>query len=133
MDDLDRLSSDFEKAQTQTKRDLSKIVLDAGGKVASDARALAPVGATGDLRDGIEVYGASKTLKNPYGGKGLKVGLSAAAGDLSVEVVSTAWYSHFVERGTSRSAPQPFLGPAFDSNVEKFVKDVLDVGATSLW
>lgn len=126
MDDLDRLSSDFEKAQTQTKRELSKIVLDAGEKVASDARALAPV-ASGDLRDGIEVYGASKKMG------GVKIGLSAAAGDLSVEVVSTAWYSHFVERGTSRHGPKPFLGPAADRHTEKFVADVLEIAADSLW
>lgn len=131
MDDLDRLSSDFIRAQKNSKRLVSEVVLDSGEKMASSMRQRAPV-ASGDLRDSIGVFGASKTVTDPYGGK-TKVPLSAAPGDLSVEVGPTVWYAHFPERGTSRQAPKPYAAPAFDEHVEDFVAKVLDVAADNLW
>lgn len=115
MDDLDRLSSDFQKAQKQTKRLISEVVLDYGDKVAGSMRELAPVGASGDLKASITVA------------------LSAAAGDLSVEVGPEVWYAHFTERGTSRQPPQNYAGQAFDRHVDGFVDDVLAIAADNLW
>lgn len=131
MDDLDRLSSDFEKARTATKRAVSKVVLDYGEKVADSARQLVPVD-TGDLRDSIFVTGASKTVKDSEGNKA-KALLSAAAGDLRVDVVAQDWKAGFIERGTVKKAPRPFLSPAFDQHVEGFVTEVLEIAGDSLW
>lgn len=61
--------------------------------IATDARRLAPV-LTGDLRNSIDVLGVS----NGVG----RVG----AGDASVD------YAAYVELGTRKMAPQPFLRPA---------------------
>ena len=61
--------------------------------IAVDARRMAPV-LTGDLRNSIDVLGVS----NGVG----RVG----AGDASVD------YAAYVELGTRKMAPQPFLRPA---------------------
>ena len=39
---------------------------------------------------------------------------------LRAAVVATASYAPFVEQGTSRQAPQPFMGPATDRNATLF-------------
>lgn len=65
----------------------------------ADAKALAPVD-TGMLRNSIT---------------------TAVTGDgLRAAVVATASYAEHVEKGTSRMAPQPFMGPATDRNTPKF-------------
>ncbi len=65
----------------------------------ADAKALAPVD-TGMLRNSIT---------------------TATTGDgLRAVVSATASYAPFVELGTSRQAPQPFLGPATDRNRDAF-------------
>jgi HK97 gp10 family phage protein len=121
--DLDRLSSDFVRAQKQTKRLVSEVVLDTGDQVADTMRELAPV-ASGDLKATIDVFQA---------GRNAAMTMHAAPGDLSVDVGPTVWYAHFPERGTSRQSPTPYAGPAFDRHVEGFVRDVLDVAADNLW
>lgn len=65
----------------------------------ADAKALAPVD-TGMLRNSITT--------------------SVSNGGLTAGVVATASYAHWVEGGTSRSSPQPFMGPATDRNAPKF-------------
>lgn len=123
MTDIDRLSSDFEKAQKQTKRLVSAVVLDTGDRVADTMRELAPV-ASGDLKATIDVFVA---------GRKARMTMHAARGDLSIEAGPTVWYAHFPERGTSQHGPTPYAGPAFDRHVEGFVRDVLDVAAENLW
>ncbi len=124
MTDIDRLSSDFEKAQKQTKRLVSEVVLDTGEKIAGTMRELAPVGATGDLKGTIAVFVAGRKASMTW---------HAAKGDLDIEVGPTVWYAHFPERGTAHHAPRPYAGPAFDRHVEGFVKDVFDAAADNLW
>lgn len=41
-------------------------------------------------------------------------------GDLTVEIGPTTYYAWFVENGTSRMAPKPFMGPAADRNEGPF-------------
>ena len=65
----------------------------------ADAQRLAPVD-TGNLRNSVT---------------------TAVQGDgLRAAVVATASYSRWVEEGTSRMAPQPFMGPATDRNAPAF-------------
>jgi HK97 gp10 family phage protein len=73
--------------------------------VERDAKILAPVD-TGNLRSSIGHTASSAT------------GVSTA------EVGPTAEYGAFVEFGTSRQAPQAYLGPALDRN-EQPLLDVL--------
>ena len=66
--------------------------------IETDAKANAPVGPTGDLRDGIHTV---------FTGDGRGAVIDAA-------VISDEPYSGFVEEGTSKMAPQPFMTPAGD-------------------
>lgn len=77
----------------------SVVVRKAAFDTEADAKRLAPVD-TGMLRSSITTHVA---------GDGLTAG-----------VVATASYAPFVEGGTSRMAPQPFMGPATDRNAPLF-------------
>lgn len=72
-----------------------------------DAKAFAPVD-TGTLRSSIstEVTGDGRH------------------GQISAEIGPTAAYGIHVEFGTSRTAPQAFMGPAFDRHANEFVTAV---------
>ena len=73
----------------------------------ADAKQLAPVD-TGNLRNSIT---------------------TAVQGDgLRAAVVATASYAPFIELGTSRMAPQPFMGPATDRNKPLFYKAMSQLG-----
>lgn len=77
--------------------------------IVGDAQALAPVD-TGFLRSSI----------------------SATVTGLAAEVGPTAEYGYFVEAGTGRMAPQPYLRPAFDRNVDSFLSAVEKAAAELL-
>ena len=54
---------------------------------------------------------------------------TAVSGDgLTASVVATASYAIHVEQGTSRMAPQPFMGPATDRNTPKFHEAMSQLG-----
>lgn len=73
----------------------------------ADAKALAPVD-TGMLRNSVT---------------------TAVMGDgLTAAVVATASYAFWVETGTSRQAPQPFMGPATDRNTPLFHEAMSQLG-----
>lgn len=44
------------------------------------------------------------------------------SGDLTVEIGPTTYYAWFVENGTSRMAPKPFMGPAADRHEGPFAE-----------
>lgn len=70
-----------------------------------DAQDFAPI-LTGELKRGIH---------------GRRVGLLG-------EVVSEAPYSDYVEEGTSDTAPQPFMGPAHERNIDRAEQGLGDAG-----
>lgn len=68
-------------------------------------------------------------LKAPYRTGNLKNSISTGdlrtvgqSGDLSAEIGPTANYGLYLEMGTSRMAPQPFMGPAADRHEGPFAK-----------
>jgi len=69
-----------------------------GEAIAESAKARVPVD-SGELRAAIHVDEGTE-------------GVYVVAGD------KDAFYGHLVEHGTSHSAPQPFLIPAFEENAE---------------
>lgn len=80
-------------------------------KVAAAQRGAAPVGPTGDTRDTI---GVERADEEEHGGW--------LAG-------TETWYAHFIEGGTSKLAPRPFIGPAGDQYADAYAAAVLDIGA----
>lgn len=79
----------------RASRVVRKVALD----TEADAKKLAPVD-TGNLRNSIATV--------------------VTNGGLTAGVVATASYAHFLEGGTSRMSPQPFMGPATDRHAPLF-------------
>ena len=100
MSDLTRFAEDLrETADTLTRR-ASQVVRKAALDTMADAKTLAPVD-TGNLRNSITT--------------------DTRTGDLRAVVEATASYSAYLEWGTSKMQPQPFMRPAQDRNTEPFM------------
>lgn len=97
LSEVNRLSADLRaaplKAAGKARVAMTKATLD----IERDAKTLAPVD-TGNLRSSIshEISGGGDVIESVIG--------------------PTAYYGIFVELGTARMAPQPFMSPAFDRN-----------------
>lgn len=94
--ELRKLSASITKAAATTGIRAQMVVRKTARDITADAKQLAPVD-TGNLKGSI----GHSDLRG--------VGRS---GDLVVEIGPTAHYGLFLEIGTSKMAPQPFMGPA---------------------
>jgi HK97 gp10 family phage protein len=92
------LAARFENASGRIGAPVSAAVRKTATAIETDARALAPEGPTGDLRDSIHTV---------FLGDGRGAVMDA-------EVIADVPYARFVEEGTSKMAPQPFMTPAGD-------------------
>lgn len=97
--EVDRLLTDLAKASEQVARRASQAIAKTAHDIEADAKILVPVD-TGFLKNSI----------------------SSDIGELEAEVGPTAHYGGYVEEGTSRQSPQPYLRPAFDRRKEGLVK-----------
>lgn len=98
----------MEKLQKKLKKnvrvdDVKRVVRHNGAEMQQKAQQNAPVD-TGHLKRSI--------------------GLEMTDGGLTAEVEATADYSGYVEYGTRPMKAQPFLGPAFNDQKEKFKRDM---------
>ncbi|SRR6266498_1593073 len=93
------LEADLGKASARAVPFASKVVRKTTHDIEADGKTFCPVD-TGNLRNSI----------------------SSDIGVLSSEIGPTASYGYFVEAGTSRMAPQPYMGPAADRREPEFVK-----------
>lgn len=109
-EDIRRLAGDLSNASTEVKtrgrQALRKTALD----TVRSAKNRAPVD-TGNLKGSI---GASFD------------------GDLHAEIGPTADYGYWVEMGTSRMAPQPYLAPAADIHFPLFEEAIAQLGGEIL-
>jgi HK97 gp10 family phage protein len=87
-----QLQADLGKLSARAVPTASRAVAKTAHDIEADAKGLAPVD-TGNLRNSI----------------------SSDIGVLSAEIGPTAEYGLYVEEGTSRMAPQPYMGPAADN------------------
>lgn len=93
------LAFDLGKAPAAVEEKVQRAIAKAAHDVEADAKAIVPVD-TGFLKSSI----------------------STDIGHLTAEVGPTADYGVYVEEGTSRMAPQPYLRPAFDRRKESLVQ-----------
>ncbi|MCT9624249.1 HK97 gp10 family phage protein [Pseudarthrobacter equi] len=98
----DQLERKSEAAEFLVRGAVRKTTMD----IAADAKSAAPVD-TGNLRSSIQTSFAGSNAQVAQG-----------------VVQARADYSKFVEFGTSRAAPQPFLGPAGDKHLPKLQEAV---------
>lgn len=105
------------------------------GNVGSRTGSLAQVAMRKTLKD-IESSAKNKVpvdtgnLKSSIGTSDLRT--IGRSGNLSGEVGPSANYGVFVEMGTSRTAAQPYLGPAADIHVPLFEQAVAQLGMEAL-
>lgn len=69
----------------------------------------------------MDIEATAKTLA-PVDTGNLQGSISSEIHALSAEIGPTAEYGFYVEYGTSRMAPQPYMGPALDQHAEGFVR-----------
>lgn len=97
--EVGRLEFDLGKAPEQVTRKASRAVAKTAHDIEADAKAIVPVD-TGFLKNSI----------------------SSDIGDLSAVIGPTANYGRYVEEGTSRMGPQPYMRPAYDRRKESLVQ-----------
>ncbi len=99
--ELDALIADMTAVPRELDGLVRTVVQKAAADIKADAQLMAPVD-TGNLRSSITYE--------------TQVGADAVTG----EIGPTANYGVYVELGTVKMAPQPYLGPAFDRHSDAF-------------
>lgn len=112
--DIRKLAQEFGAVPVRLRPLTKKVVQKTALDIERDAKLKAPVD-TGNLKGSI-------------GHSDLRLGGT----DYSVEIGPTANYGVFVERGTSRMAPQPYLGPAADRHEGPFAQAMAQIAEEAL-
>lgn len=107
--ELNKLTADMGKIGPQLVGAVRVLVQKTCADTKTDAQAFAPVD-TGFLRSSIN-YETHELKTGAWG-----------------EVGPTAEYGAYVEDGTSRMAPQAYMGPAFDRRAPEYVKACEEIG-----
>lgn len=101
--ELKSFAADLTKASGRAQHMARQAVAKTAADITADAKVFAPY-RTGNLRNSI-----GHDITN-------------SDGATEAEIGPTAGYGIFLEHGTSRMAPHPFLGPAFDRRAPGFEK-----------
>lgn len=110
--EINKVAIDLRGAGLRAQLAAPKVVAKAGYDTEATAKGICPVD-TGNLRNSI--------------------GTDITDGGYAAEVGPKASYAPFVEYGTSRMAPQAFMGPAFDRHSGEFVDALSQLAGKSLW
>lgn len=95
--DLEAFAAKLDQAGDVLVREAPKILGEVAKAIADDARELAPQGPTGDL----------------------KASVASHSEGLTAVVEAPIRYAIFVEYGTSKMAPQPFMTPALEAHEDE--------------
>jgi HK97 gp10 family phage protein len=98
--ELEAYAQDIKRAGVRVRREQRKVVKETTSRVEQSARSHVPV-RTGQLQSSIE--GSVRGMKGT--------------------VTATARYATFVEYGTYKDAPQPFMTPALEENEGQYLAD----------
>lgn len=109
------LSRSLDLSQRDTRKKAADIVRKSAFAVERGAKLRAPVD-TGTLRNSINTVMSG----------------GSSAGAIVAEVGAEASYGIWVETGTWKMAPQPFLGPAFDEVEPSFIAALEDLAGQAL-
>ncbi|MFI6296856.1 HK97-gp10 family putative phage morphogenesis protein [Nonomuraea sp. NPDC050790] len=109
--EIARLEVAIDKAVPRTQSMVKAAVKKTGFDTVAGAQTLAPVD-TGNLKNSI--------------------GVDFDPDGYGFEAGATASYAGYVEHGTSKMAPKPYLGPAFDRATEQFVRAIDSIGGRVL-
>ena len=107
--DLDKYIDDLAKAGPKAEKLTDTVIRKVGFDTVAGAQSIVPVD-TGNLKNSIGVDFE----------------------ELGFEAGPTASYGHFVERGTSRMSPRPYMRPAFDKAIEPLPDVLGQVGKKAL-
>ena len=110
--ELIAISADLAKASAEVTRRAQVVVRKTAADIEASGKRNAAVD-TGFMRDSI-----STTISN---------------GGLSAEIGPTASYGAYVENGTRRMRPQPFMRPAADQHFPEFTEAVDRLSQDLLW
>lgn len=108
--ELRRLSADLSRAQGNVKPRAKLVLKKSSFDISSTAKRIAPVD-LGTLRDSIGVSSVS---------------------ELATEIGPTVDYGEWVEVGTYKMAPQPYMGPATDKHAPAFEEAMAQLGLEGL-
>lgn len=111
--EINKLSADLSKAGEGALAKAKLAVQKTSADIAKSAAQAAPVD-TGNLRNSI---GSD---------------LVDTGGAVWADIGPTANYGKYVEYGTSRMAPQPYLVPAFEQHTNGFSKAIESIGGSIL-
>lgn len=106
VNDIPTLTADLAAHSIKALGLAGTVVRTAAYKVAADAQQLVPVD-TGATKNSIHV--------------------TTKAGGLEADIGPTTSYAPFLEFGTSRMAPRPYMSPALDRNAEGFTAAVAQI------
>ena len=129
---LKELNDALQQLPVKLERNILRGAIRAGAQPIVDAaRRLAPVLSDADPR---RVFGAlaksiharSVQMKNGMLTGGVVAGGAATVGRGKDKVEADAFYARFVEYGTAKMAPRPFLRPAIDSKTEAAIDATAD-------
>lgn len=104
--DLVRLAVELEVTSGTIAARASTIVAKTAADIVRDAQAIVPVD-TGHLKNSIGF-----DMPTPF----------------EANIGPTANYGGYIEFGTSRMGPRPYMGPAFDRNLPLFIAATAQVG-----
>ena len=114
-------SKEVEDALKQLPKSISKsvarrVLKKAAKPVLEGAKQKAPVGPTGNLKESLIISTKVTPSQKKFleSGKGVVVHVGASH--------PKGAHAHFLEFGTRKMPPQPFLRPAWDSNKDKSLK-----------
>jgi HK97 gp10 family phage protein len=109
---VDEILNKLQKIGVNVSRLENQALRNAAEPVLEDAKANAPI-RTGKLKEGLKISG----VKNRDGTKYVLVGIDKSDN-------SKIFYGKFIEFGTSKMSPRPFLEPAYDKNKKEILERI---------